>query len=159
MELTHLNARGESRMVDVGRKAVTRREAEARGKVRMGRACLRQLRDGRIPKGDVFATARLAGIMAAKQVDEIIPLCHGLPLDFVRVEFSYLPDGVAVSARAGATARTGVEMEALAAVSIACLTVYDMLKALDKGMVIGPVYLVEKKGGRSGHFVRRGAPR
>lgn len=134
--LTHLDERGAARMVNVGEKPVQRRRAIATGKLLCAPATLEILRDGRVPKGDAFATARIAGILAAKRTDELIPLCHGLPLNAVSMDFEYTPDGVAIRAEVSVDARTGIEMEALTAVSVAALTLYDMLKAVDKGMVI-----------------------
>ena len=134
--LTHLDERGAARMVNVGEKPVQRRRAVATGKLLCAPATLEILRDGRVPKGDAFATARIAGILAAKRTDELIPLCHGLPLNAVSVDFEYTPEGVVIRAEASVDARTGIEMEALTAVSVAALTLYDMLKAVDKGMVI-----------------------
>lgn len=157
-KLTHLNARGEARMVDVGAKPETERTATARGFVRMSRGTVRLLAAGGLPKGDALAAARLAGIMAAKKTPELIPLCHALPLTAAEVFFKVRRDGVEITARAAVRGRTGVEMEALTAVSIAALTLYDMAKAVDKGMVIEDVYLMEKTGGRSGDFRRRGRP-
>ncbi|GAA4640521.1 cyclic pyranopterin monophosphate synthase MoaC [Actinoallomurus vinaceus] len=155
MRLTHLDSLGNARMVNVGDKAVTRREAQASGFVVMRPATLDAIVGGDVPKGDVFATARLAGIMAAKRTDELIPLCHRLGLDGVNVTLSALPpDRVAITARVAVTARTGVEMEALTAVSVAALTIYDMCKALDRSMRIGDIQLDEKSGGRSGHYQR-----
>ena len=155
--LTHFDDSGASRMVDVGEKAVTVRMARASGKVVMQPETLRRIKDGGFAKGDVLEVARLAGIMAAKKTDELIPLCHPLPLDGVTLEFSF-PDEktVAIAAEVRVTAKTGVEMEALAAVSVAALTIYDMCKAIDRGMVISEIRLEEKSGGRSGHFVREG---
>lgn len=141
-------------MVDVGAKPVTRRVAVAEGKVRASARALRLLRSGNLPKGDALAAARIAGIQAAKAVGSLIPLCHPLPIDFVEVRLRPGKGAVAVEAEVRTTARTGVEMEALAAVSAACLTLYDMAKSEDKGMVIGPIFLREKSGGRSGHYVR-----
>jgi cyclic pyranopterin phosphate synthase len=154
--LTHVDARGRVRMVDVGDKAVTRRVAVARGAVRMEPATARCIAEGSIAKGDVIATARLAGIQAAKRTGELIPLCHPLPLDFVDVRLDVDAAGgrVAIEAEARITARTGVEMEALAAVAVAGLTIYDMCKAIDRGMVIEDVCLVRKTGGRSGDWSR-----
>ncbi len=134
--LTHLDERGAARIVNVGEKPVQRRRAIATGKLLCAPATLEILRDGRVPKGDAFATARIAGILAAKRTDELIPLCHGLPLNAVSMDFEYTPDGVAIRAEVSVDARTGIEMEALTAVSVAALTLYDMLKAVDKGMVI-----------------------
>jgi cyclic pyranopterin monophosphate synthase len=147
--LSHLNARGEARMVDVGGKPVTAREAAARAEVRMAPGTVKLLAAGGLPKGDAFAAARLAGILAAKRTDELIPLCHSLPLSSVEVLFKTRRDGVVIDARARVEERTGVEMEALVAASVAALTLYDMAKAVDKGMVIGPVHLVSKTGGKS----------
>jgi cyclic pyranopterin monophosphate synthase len=151
-ELTHLDPQGRARMVDVGEKAETRRIAIAAGAIRMNDATLEALRGGTVPKGDVLAAARIAGIMAAKKTADLIPLCHPLSLDAVSVEFTYLADGIEARATASLTARTGVEMEALTAVSIALLTIYDMAKAIDKGMVIHNVRLIEKRGGKSGDW-------
>jgi cyclic pyranopterin phosphate synthase len=151
-ELTHLNEKGEARMVDVSAKEVTSRTARAEGFVAMAAATLALVEKGEAKKGDVLATARIAGIMAAKRTHELVPLCHPLLLSKVAVDLapSHDPVGIAVAAEVRVTGQTGVEMEALTAVSVACLTVYDMLKAADKGMVIGPVRLIEKTGGRSG---------
>ena len=149
-ELTHLDSQGRARMVDVGGKADTQRVAIALGRIRMNAATLAALRDGTTPKGDVLAVARIAGIMAAKRTAELIPLCH--PLAAVSVEFAFVEDGVEARATASLTGRTGVEMEALTAVSVALLTVYDMAKAIDKAMVIDGVRLIEKRGGKSGDW-------
>jgi len=151
-ELTHLDSQGRARMVDVGGKAETQRVAIALGRIRMNAATLAALRDGTAPKGDVLAVARIAGIMAAKRTAELIPLCHPLALDAVSVEFAFVEDGVEARATASLTGRTGVEMEALTAVSVALLTVYDMAKAIDKAMVIDGVRLIEKRGGKSGDW-------
>ncbi|WP_421838559.1 cyclic pyranopterin monophosphate synthase MoaC [Novosphingobium sp.] len=151
-ELTHLDSQGRARMVDVGGKAQTQRVAVALGRIRMNAATLAALRDGTTPKGDVLAVARIAGIMAAKRTAELIPLCHPLALDAVSVEFAFVEDGVEARATASLTGRTGVEMEALTAVSVALLTVYDMAKAIDKAMVIDGVRLIEKRGGKSGDW-------
>ena len=139
-------------MVDVGGKPVTAREATARGRITMSREAIRQIRAGAVKKGDPLQAARLAGIMAAKRTSDAIPLCHPLPLSHVEVSLTPLPDGYDIEARARTTAQTGVEMEALHAVAVAALTIYDMLKAVDKRMVIGEIRLIEKSGGRSGHF-------
>ncbi|HEY8488251.1 MAG TPA: cyclic pyranopterin monophosphate synthase MoaC [Thermaerobacter sp.] len=155
---THLDARGQARMVDTSGKAVTVREAVARGRVRMAAATLARLRAGDVPKGDVWAVARVAGILAAKETGRLIPLCHLLPLDAVRVDFRLGPEAVEIQATARTAARTGVEMEALTAVAVAALTLYDMCKALDKGMVIEDIRLVRKAGGRSGEYVRPDEP-
>ena len=150
--LTHLDDDGAARMVDVGGKAETQRSATAEGFIAMRPATLAAVRDGSGPKGDVLAAARIAGIMAAKRTGELIPLCHPLALDAVSVDFDFEDDGLSVTARAGLTGRTGVEMEALTAASVALLTVYDMAKALEKGMVIREVRLIEKTGGKSGDW-------
>ncbi len=155
-DLTHFDAEGHARMVDVAAKDVTQRVARASGRVRMSGPTLDQLRDRKLAKGDVLAVARLAGIMAAKRTAELIPLCHQVPLDTVELAFDYPDDEhVSIEAVARATARTGVEMEALVATSVAALTIYDMCKAIDRGIVIEQVQLEEKSGGRSGHY-RRG---
>ncbi len=144
-------------MVDVGDKEVTVRRARASGRVRMRAETVRLIREGEIGKGNVLEVARLAGIMAAKRTGELIPLCHVLPLDAVSVAFEFPdPTTVAIEAEARATGRTGVEMEALVAVSVAALTIYDMCKAVDRAMTVDQVRLEEKSGGRSGHFVRQG---
>lgn len=150
--LTHLDSAGSARMVDVGGKEQTHRVAIACGAIRMDAATLVAIRDGDTPKGDVLAAARIAGIMAAKRTGELIPLCHPLALDAVAVNFSYTDRGVECTATASLTGRTGVEMEAMTAVSVALLTVYDMAKALDKGMIIENIRLIEKRGGKSGHW-------
>lgn len=142
-------------MVDVGGKAETARVAMARGAIRMSADALAVIRDGTVPKGDVLAAARIAGIMAAKKTGELIPLCHPLALDAVSVDFTLTGNGVEATATASLTGRTGVEMEAMTAVSIALLTIYDMAKAVDKGMVIEAVRLIEKRGGKSGHWIAR----
>jgi len=150
--LTHLDDKGAARMVDVGGKAETARTATATGRIRMSAAALAAVRDGSGPKGDVLAAARIAGIMAAKKTAELIPLCHPLALDAVTVDFAFEPDGVRATARASLTGKTGVEMEAMTAAAIALLTIYDMAKALDKGMVVEEVRLLEKTGGKSGDW-------
>jgi len=157
--LTHLDAQGRARMVDVGAKPVTERVCVARGTLRMRRETLERLVAGRMPKGDVLATARIAGIQAAKRTPEWIPLAHAIPLDAVEIAFEPgAPEGGAarlgVEARVRAHARTGVEMEALVAVAAAALTVYDMCKAVDRGMALERVELVEKRGGKSGVWHR-----
>ena len=153
-ELTHLDAQGKARMVDVGAKAETHRVAVAAGRIRMSPVALDAIREGAVPKGDVLAAARIAGIMAAKKTADLIPLCHPLGLDAVAIDFALVDDGVEVTATASLTARTGVEMEAMVAVSIALLTIYDMAKAVDKAMVIDAVRLIEKRGGKSGDWKR-----
>jgi cyclic pyranopterin phosphate synthase len=154
--LSHFDDSGAARMVDVGQKPVTERMARASARVRMLRETLALVRDGRVSKkGDVLQVARLAGIMAAKRTGELIPLCHPLPLDSVSVDFAFPDDLVLdIEAMVRTTARTGVEMEALAAVTVAALTVYDMCKSVDRGMVIEQIQLEEKSGGKSGHFAR-----
>jgi cyclic pyranopterin phosphate synthase len=156
MRSSHFDPLGASRMVDVGAKNVTVRHARASGLVRMRAETLQSIRDKGVAKGDVLEVARLAGIMAAKQTAQLIPLCHALALDAVSVSFEF-PDSttVAIRADARATARTGVEMEALVAASIAALTIYDMCKSVDREMVVQQVRLEEKSGGRSGRFVRQ----
>ena len=149
-ELTHLDEHGHARMVDVGAKAATQRVAIASGRIRMSAQALAAIREGNAPKGDVLAAARIAGIMAAKKTAELIPLCHPLSLDAVTVDFTFEDDGLRATANASLTGKTGVEMEAMTATSIALLTIYDMAKALDKGMVIDGVRLIEKRGGKSG---------
>lgn len=151
-KLSHVDSRGRVRMVDVINKPVTDRVAVARGRIKIGEEALRAVRDGRIAKGDPLQTARVAGIMAAKRTSELVPLCHPLTLANIDVRLRALPDGYAIEASAKTADRTGVEMEALTAVSVAALTIYDMVKALDKRMVIGEIRLVEKRGGRSGTF-------
>ena len=142
-------------MVDVGDKPETAREAVARGRIRVSAEALSAIRAGKIKKGDPLQTARLAGILAAKRTSDLIPLCHPLPITHVEVEIVEAEDGYTIEARVRTTAKTGVEMEALTAVAVAGLTIYDMLKAVDKTMVIGEICVIEKKGGRSGHYVRR----
>jgi cyclic pyranopterin phosphate synthase len=153
--LSHFDDRGASRMVDTGGKPETERVARASGRIRAQPATIALIRDKGLSKGDVREVARLAGIMAAKKTAELIPLCHQLPLMSVAVEFAFEGDSVlAIEATAKVIGRTGVEMEALTAVSIAALTVYDMCKAVDRTMTIEMIRLEEKSGGRSGHFVR-----
>src|SRR6266576_2395010 len=142
-------------MVDVGAKPVTTREAVARGSITMSASALKLIRRGEIAKGDPLQAAKLAGILAAKQTSSLIPLCHPLPLTHVSVDLQPSKNGYAIEARVRTTAQTGVEMEALTAVSVAALTIYDMVKAVDKEMVIGDICLVEKKGGKSGHYRRK----
>ncbi|KLI63951.1 cyclic pyranopterin monophosphate synthase MoaC [Aurantiacibacter marinus] len=157
-KLTHLDESGAARMVDVGGKAATVRSAIAEGCIRMDAATLSAIRDGSGPKGDVIAAARIAGIMAAKKTGELIPLCHPLPLETVQVDFAFEDSGIRVTSRAALTGKTGVEMEALVAATIALLTIYDMAKALEKGMVIEHVRLLEKTGGKSGGWSADGVP-
>jgi cyclic pyranopterin monophosphate synthase len=153
-KLSHLGVRGDARMVDVSSKPLTEREASAEGRVLMKASTLDVVRKGDAKKGDVLGTARIAGIMAAKRTHDLIPLCHPLALSQVEVDLTLdakLP-GIAVAARVKVSGRTGVEMEALTAVAVACLTIYDMVKAVDRGMRIDGIRLVEKSGGRSGHY-------
>jgi cyclic pyranopterin phosphate synthase len=156
-ELTHVDAEGTARMVDVGDKAVTARRAVARARVEMAPATAEAIRRARVSKGDVVQVARLAGIMAAKRTADLIPLCHPLPLDHVDVDLVVGAAWVDITATTRCSGRTGVEMEALTAASVAALTVYDMAKAMDRGMRITGVELVEKDGGKSGPW-RRPAP-
>jgi cyclic pyranopterin monophosphate synthase len=156
VKLTHLDEAGRARMVDVGDKPVSERTAIAEGAVRMSRAAFHQVAQQAVAKGDVLAVAELAGTMGAKRTGEMIPLCHPLPLDLIEVEARLEPElpGVRVTALAKATGKTGVEMEALTAVAVACLTVYDMVKAIDRGMTIEDVRLVSKTGGTRGDWRR-----
>lgn len=151
-ELSHLDDKGHARMVDVGAKAVTKRRAKAEAVLRAPAAVMQQLQAGATPKGNVYEVARLAGIMAAKRTDELIPLCHTLPLSHVAVEFATDDETIRVVATAATHARTGVELEALTAASVAALTLYDMLKALSHDLVIERVRLLEKTGGKSGAY-------
>ncbi len=153
--LSHVDARGRIRMVDVGAKPATAREAIARGSITMSAEARRQIRRGKVRKGDPLQAARLAGIMAAKQAAALIPLCHALPLSHADVELTPTARGYTIEARVRTTAQTGVEMEALTAVAVAALTVYDMVKAVDKTMVIGDIRLQYKAGGASGTYRRR----
>jgi cyclic pyranopterin monophosphate synthase len=155
-ELSHFDEQGASRMVDVGAKRVTERTARASAVVRMSAATLALVRDRKLAKGDVFEVARLAGIMAAKRTSDLIPLCHPLPIDAVTVAFSF-PDetSIRVETAAACTGKTGIEMEALVAASAAALTIYDMCKAVERGIVIEQLQLEEKSGGRSGTWTRK----
>lgn len=153
---SHFDPAGRVRMVDVGDKPVTDREAIASGEIIMSRATLKAIREGAVAKGDPLQTARLAAVMAAKQTAALIPLCHPMPLTHVGVDLMPTSRGYRIKARVRTRARTGVEMEALVAVAAAALTIYDMLKAIDKAMVIGDICLLEKRGGRSGTFIRSG---
>jgi cyclic pyranopterin phosphate synthase len=155
-ELTHLDAEGQAHMVDVSAKAETEREAVAAGRVLMQPDTLRLLRAGDLPKGDVLGTARVAGIMAAKRTAELIPLCHQLQLTKVAVEFELndADSAVEITATVRCKGQTGVEMEALTAVSVAALAIYDMAKAVERGMVISDVRLLEKRGGKTGEWIR-----
>ena len=151
-DLTHLDASGAAQMVDVSAKPDTVREAVAEGVITMAPPVIAAIRAGDVKKGDVLGTARIAGIMAAKQTSNLIPLCHPLPIASVSVDFDYVEAGVRVETRVRTNGKTGVEMEALTAASVALLTIYDMAKALDKAMVIGPVRLLAKSGGKSGDW-------
>jgi cyclic pyranopterin phosphate synthase len=157
-DFTHFDAKGRARMVDVGEKEITVREARARGTVWMNPATLELIKSGGIAKGNVLGVAQIAGIMAAKRTPELIPMCHTLLLNGVNLEFHYDEErsAVEIESRVRCSGKTGVEMEALTAVSVATLTIYDMCKAVDRGMVIGEVRLVEKSGGKSGIFLRKG---
>ena len=155
-ELSHVNSSGEARMVDIGKKADTVREAVARGTVVMKPSTLEQVKANTLKKGDVLAVARVAGIMAAKKTPELIPLCHTILLDEVAVDFDMSgEDCIGITARAKSTGKTGVEMEALVAASVSALTIYDMCKAVDKGMTIKEIYLESKTGGKSGTYRRK----
>ncbi len=154
MELSHLDEKGRASMVDVSEKDVTRRTAIAGGFVHMRPDVIESISSGNIPKGDVLAAARIAGIQAAKRTGELIPLCHPLPIDHVSVDFKIEKDGIEITAKAVSTGKTGIEMEALTAVSVAALTIYDMCKSADRAMKITGIRLLEKTGGRSGHYVR-----
>ena len=152
-KLSHVNERGEARMVDVGRKPATERRATARGTLLLARDTIAALRDGTTPKGDVLGAARIAGVMAAKKTADLIPLAHPLPLTHVSVDLALADDGVSIEATAATTAQTGVEMEALTAVAVAGLTLYDMLKAIERGARLTDVRLVSKTGGTSDDVV------
>ena len=153
-ELSHLDDTGAARMVDVGAKPETARRAVAEGRICMGNEALEALMSGRARKGDALATARIAGIMAAKRTGELIPLCHPLGLESVTIDFARESQAIRVTATASLTGKTGVEMEAMTAVSVALLTLYDMGKAIDRSMAIEGVRLLEKSGGKSGHWTR-----
>jgi len=153
-ELSHITSEGSARMVDVGDKADTEREAVAAGEVRIAPDALKLVRAGKTAKGNVRETAKLAGIMAAKKTSELIPLCHPLNLDHIDINIKDMENGLAIEARVRSCGRTGVEMEALTAVSVAALTIYDMVKAADKTMVIANVRLLKKLGGKSGLYQR-----
>ena len=153
-KLSHIDGKGAARMVDVGSKAVTERRAVARGLLRLSPSTIALVRDGATPKGDVLAAARLAGIMAAKRTSDLIPLAHPLPLTHASVDLVLEADGIAIEATVATSARTGVEMEALTAVSVAGLTLYDMLKSVERGATLTDVRLVEKTGGKSGTYRR-----
>jgi cyclic pyranopterin phosphate synthase len=152
--LTHLNDRGEARMVDVGQKPETHREAVARARVELAPETVALLREGGVPKGDALGVARVAGIQAAKRTGELIPLCHPLPLTHASVTLEVVDDGVEIEAICATVGRTGVEMEALTAASVAALALYDMVKSVDRGAVITNIRLVRKSGGKSGEYLR-----
>ena len=154
-KLTHVTPAGRVRMVDVGDKVVSDRRAVAAARVRISKKAMEEVRAGRITKGNVIETARLAGIMAAKKTAELIPLCHSLPLEHVAIAIRDIGPGFAIEAEVRTSSKTGVEMEALTAVSVAALAIYDMVKAIDRSVVIGDVRLLKKSGGRSGEYVRR----
>ncbi len=154
-ELTHLDSSGEARMVNVGEKDVTSREAVASGRVMMKPETLEQIKNASLKKGDVLAVARTAGIMAAKKTPDLIPLCHPIPIDEIVIDFDLSgKDSIGITATARNTAKTGVEMEAMVAASVAALTIYDMAKAVDRGMTITEIRLESKKGGKSGTYKR-----
>lgn len=155
MDLTHFDEEGRARMVDVSDKVETARVAVARGKITMKAETFDRIRSGLIAKGDVLAVAQVAGIMAAKQTSQIIPMCHPLMITGAKLSFNLVePSEVNIEAIVKVNGKTGIEMEALTAVSVAALTIYDMCKAMDRSMTIGDIYLVEKSGGKSGHFTR-----
>jgi len=154
-ELTHLNSSGEARMVNVGDKDVTHREAVASGRVIMKPDTLEQIKAAKLKKGDVLAAARVAGIMAAKKTPDLIPLCHPIPIDEIAVDFDLsAEDSIGITATARSSGKTGVEMEAMVAASVAALTIYDMAKSIDRGMTISEIRLESKKGGKSGTYKR-----
>ncbi len=155
-ELTHLNSSGEAKMVDVGQKDDTRREAVAKGRVIMKPETLELIKTAGLKKGDVLAVARVAGIMAAKKTPDLIPLCHTILVDEISVDFDLSgEDSIGITATARCSGKTGVEMEAMVAVSLAALTIYDMAKSVDRGMTISEIYLESKKGGKSGTYQRK----
>jgi cyclic pyranopterin phosphate synthase len=156
MELTHVDRQGNARMVDVSQKSVTAREAVAVGKIHIKPETLKLITEGNIPKGDVLSTARIAGIMAAKRTQDLIPMCHNIPIDSVKVEFTINTNEsyIGMKSTVRCTWKTGVEMEALTAVCTAALTIYDMCKAVDKDMTIREIMLVSKTGGKSGSYIR-----
>jgi cyclic pyranopterin phosphate synthase len=155
-KLSHLDEKGQARMVDVTAKPVTFRQAVARGKVMMRPETAALIQEGTGPKGDVFSTARIAGIMAAKKTPELIPMCHPIEMTGIEISFSsnVITGEIVIEARAGMVGRTGIEMEVMTAVSVAALTIYDMCKAVDRAMVLGDIKLIRKEGGKSGVFVR-----
>ena len=153
-QLTHLDAQGHAQMVDVTAKEKTSRNAIARGRIWLAPATIALLRDNKVPKGDALGVARIAGILAAKRTSDLIPLCHPLPITKVRVDFALTDTGVEIEAEVAVTGKTGVEMEALTAVSLAALTLYDMVKAVDKAAIITDIRLEQKSGGKSGEYRR-----
>lgn len=154
-ELSHIDSKGEARMVDVSQKNDTVREAVVSGSIKMKPATLDKIRQNEIKKGDVLSVARIAGIMAAKRTPDLIPLCHPITIDNIAVDFNFVGDDcIGITATAKSSGKTGVEMEALVAASVAALTIYDMCKAVDKGMTIEQIYLERKKGGKSGTYMR-----
>lgn len=155
MELTHVNANGEANMVDVSQKAMTKRQAVVQGRITMQKATLEAIRQNAIQKGDVLSVARVAGILAAKNTANFIPLCHTLPLSSVEIQFTMEEKSILIEATTNCVFQTGVEMEAFTAVSIAALTIYDMCKAMDRSMEIGDIYLLKKSGGKSGTYIRQ----
>ena len=156
MRLTHLDSEGKAKMVDVGEKQETTREARAFGQVKMSRDAYEQVRTGYGPKGDIFTVAKIAGIMGGKKTSDLIPLCHPLPINVIDIDYVFKDSDCIVEIRSTAKtkAMTGVEMEAMTAVMITALTIYDMCKAIDKGIELGPFYLLEKTGGKSGTYRR-----
>ena len=154
MDFSHIDKKGDARMVDVSEKEITKRTAVAQGFVSINPDVIKKIIDKEMPKGDVLSVAKIAGIQAAKKTGEMIPMCHPLGLDHIDLEFEIIENGIKIKSVATVSARTGVEMEALTAVSVAALTIYDMCKSADKTMTIGEICLLEKSGGRSGHYVR-----
>lgn len=155
MKLTHFNESGRAHMVDVGDKEDSKRLAIAQGKIIMKKETLERIKEGNIKKGDVLSVAQIAGIAGAKKTSDLIPMCHNILLNGADIEFSYLEDGIQVEARVDTEGKTGVEMEALTAVSTSCLTIYDMCKAIDKDMEIKDIRLIKKTGGKSGDYIRK----
>ena len=153
-KLTHLNQKGEAHMVDIDNKEVTDRRAIAEGFVTVKESTVKTILDGKLPKGDLFGSARIAGIMAAKKTSELLPLCHILPISSVNIEINIIKCDIHITAEVTNKGQTGVEMEALTAVSISCLTIYDMLKGIDRGAIISKIQLIRKNGGKSGKWVR-----
>ena len=154
-KISHLNKKGEAHMVNVGEKEVSKRFAKAEGIVRVESTTIEKIKKDKLPKGDLFGTARIAGIMAAKKTSELIPLCHNLPISSVKIEIKLVKNDIYVLSSVKCDGKTGVEMEALTAVSVSCLTIYDMLKGLDKNAFIANIQLLEKSGGKSGDWKRK----